>query len=36
MIYLYDTNIFIYYFADESRVNLFFAEEFLQLLQQPS
>lgn len=31
MIYLYDTNIFIYYLADESTVDPFFAENFLNL-----
>ncbi|MCC5605116.1 type II toxin-antitoxin system VapC family toxin [Nostoc favosum] len=31
MRYVYDTNIFIYYLADESTVNSFFTEEFLNL-----
>ncbi|MGF2037266.1 MAG: type II toxin-antitoxin system VapC family toxin [Nostoc sp. CmiVER01] len=31
MKYVYDTNIFIYYLADESTVNSFFTEEFLNL-----
>jgi hypothetical protein len=31
MIYLYDTNIFIYYLAGESTVDSFFAEKFLNL-----
>jgi hypothetical protein len=31
MRYVYDTNIFIYYLADEPTVNSFFTEEFLNL-----
>ncbi len=31
MKYLYDTNIFIYYLADESTVNSLFTEDFLNL-----
>ncbi|WP_238360545.1 hypothetical protein [Iningainema tapete] len=31
MRYLYDTNIFIYYLADEQTVNSLFTEDFLNL-----